>query len=148
MSISMTMVPLMAMVSFMSVRPFLLLDIAFEIAELVLPHVAVVREPVVDASKRRRVELVQPIAPDLDLAYELGFAQDAQVPRDRRTADRKIARDAAHRLAALLEQRENRTPSRVGERLENVTLVHFIGNRLVTHLMYMYLRYRLAVAYR
>src|SRR5439155_21768989 len=118
-----TMVSLVLMMSFMSVGLFSLLDEAFEIAELVLPHVTVVREPVVDVPERRGVELVQAVASDLDLADQLGLAQDAQVPRDRRTADREIAGDAAHGLAALPQQPENRPPRRVRERLEHVALV-------------------------
>src|SRR5437867_314982 len=107
MSISVTMVSFITMVSFMSVRLSFLLDKAFEIHEFVLPHVAVVREPVVDVLERARVELVQAIAPDLDLAHELGLAQNAQVPGYRGTADREIACDASHRLAAMLQQRQN-----------------------------------------
>ena len=43
---------------------FLFVDEAFEIAELVLPHVTIVREPVVDVLQRPGVELVQSVAPD------------------------------------------------------------------------------------
>src|SRR5256885_13928609 len=52
MSISTTIVSFMWMVSFISVCPSFLLDEAFEIAELVLPHVTVVREPVVHVPER------------------------------------------------------------------------------------------------
>src|SRR6266540_1075678 len=107
MSISSTMVSLVLMLSF-SVGLSSLLDEVFEIAELVLPHVTVVREPVVDVLERPGIELVQPVASDLDIADQLGLAQDAQVPRDRRTADREIAGDAAHGLAALPQQPEDR----------------------------------------
>src|SRR5260221_6798376 len=62
MSISTTMVSLMRAVSFMSVRLSFHFDIAFEIAELVLPHVAVMREPIVDMFERSGVELVEAVA--------------------------------------------------------------------------------------
>src|SRR5438552_9399570 len=47
MSISRVMVSFLLTVSFMSVRPSFLLDEAFEIAELVLPHVTVMCEPII-----------------------------------------------------------------------------------------------------
>ena len=98
-----------------------------------LPHVAVVREPVVDVLERGRIELIQAIAPDLDLAHELGLAQNAQMPGNSGTADREIARDAAHRLAAVLQQRQNRAPGGIGQRLEHIARVRFFGNYFVTH---------------
>src|SRR5512132_2254912 len=123
MSISTTMVSFMLSVSFMSMRPLFLLDKALEVAELVPPHVTVVGEPVVDASKRLGIELVEPVASDLDLTHEVGLAQDAQVPRDRRAADREIAGDAAHGPPALAQQSEDRASGRVGKRLEDVAFV-------------------------
>src|SRR4029453_6576589 len=86
-----------------------------------------------DVLERARIEFVQPVATDLDLGDQVGFAQDAQVARDRRTADREIASDSAHGLAALAQQREDRAPGRVGERLEDVALVRVLGYCLVTH---------------
>src|SRR6266571_37356 len=106
------MVSFACIVSFMSVLPFL--DEAFEIAELMLPHVAVVREPVVHVLERLGVELVESFAADLDLGDELRLAQDAQVPGDRRTADRKIAGDAPDGLTTLPQERQDGAPGRVG----------------------------------
>src|SRR5689334_7768458 len=133
MSISTTMVSFMCIVSFMSVRLSFLFDESFEIAELVLPHVAVAREPVVDVLERLGVELVETVASDLDLGDEPGLAQDAQMPGNRRTADREIAGDAAGWLATLPQQGEDGAPSRIGERLEHIAIIRFIGNHTITH---------------
>src|SRR5258706_16330427 len=128
------MVSFACIVSFMSVLPFFFLDEAFEIAKLMLPHVAVVREPVVHVLERLGIELVESVAANLDLADELRLAQDAQVPGDRRTADRKIAGDAADGLAALPQERQDGAPGRVSERLEDVPVAWIIGNIKVTHM--------------
>ena len=123
----------MRCVSFMSVRLSFLFDKAFEIAKLVLPHVAVVRDPVVDILEGTGIELVEAIASDLDLGDELRLSQDAQVPRDRGAADREIARDAADRLASLPQKREDRPSGGIGQGLEYVALDRIFGNYSVTH---------------
>src|SRR6266705_3377716 len=127
------MVSLAWIVSFISVLPFFFLDEAFEIAELMLPHVAIVREPVVHVLERLGVEAVESVAADFDLGNELRLAQDAQVLGDRRTADRKIAGYAADGLATLPQKRQDGAPGRVGERLEDDPVARRIGNITVTH---------------
>src|SRR5258706_12503512 len=124
------MVSFACIVSFMSVLPFFFLDEAFEIAKLMLPHVAVVREPVVHVLERLGVDLVESVAADLDLGDELRLAQDAQVLGDRRTADRKIAGDAADGLATLPQGRQDGAPGRVGERPEDAPVARTSGNSI------------------
>src|SRR5258708_26216484 len=94
----------------MSVLLFFFLDEAFEIVKLMLPHVAVVREPVVHVLERLGVDLVESVAADLDLGDELRLAQDAQGLWDRRTADRKIAGDSADGLATPPQGRQHAAP--------------------------------------
>src|SRR4030095_10468251 len=132
MSISLTTVSLVMVVSFISVLLCLLFDEALQVSKLVLPHVTVVRQPIVDVAKRSGVELVETVASHLDLAHQRRFAQDAKVLGDRGPADGKVARDAAHGLATLPEHAEDRAPRRVGERLEDVIRSRRLGNRSVT----------------
>src|SRR5438552_11065961 len=124
------MVSFACIVSFISVLPFFFLDEAFEIAELMLPHVAVVREPVVHVLERLGVEAVESVAADLDLGDELRLAKDAQVLGDRRTAYRKIAGDAADGPATLPQERQDGAPGRVGERLEDVPVARMSGDSI------------------
>src|SRR5258708_5232684 len=58
MSISTTRVSFIFAVSFMSVRLSFLFDETLEVLEFVLPHMPVVREPVVDLLERASIELV------------------------------------------------------------------------------------------
>ncbi len=59
---------------------------------------------------------------------QMRVLQDPQVLRNRGTADRKAARELAHRLRSLEQAFENRPPGRIAQRIQLLTM--FVSNHL------------------
>ena len=64
------------------------------------------------------IELVQPAVADWLIDHEMGLLEHAQVLRDGRAADGKVACELANRHGAVEQTLENRPPGGVAQRCQ------------------------------
>src|SRR5262245_60137469 len=97
----------------------LLFDVTFERVEALLPEAPVLRDPVLRAGERRRIEPIHTALGDPAHFDDTGLAQHTQVLGDRRLGHTKVTGELARRLLSAREPVDDPSPGRIRQRLED-----------------------------
>ena len=102
---------------------------AFETGDVLEPELAVLLDPSRDFFEALGLELVDALASFLSFADEPCAPEDLEVLRDCGSADAESRSELGYRSAALSKAVEDRSPSGIGDRIEDVGMGLGSGHR-------------------